>query len=313
MTFLATDLPYVQAGYGIKTPYGIILPPGARVAAYVRSTGLQDGDDPNLATNLVATLSAGLARVRAGFGDTVVCLPGHSESVADALMLTNLVAGTRVLGWGRGSNMPVFRWTATGAQWPINKADCTFAGLRLRLEGANGVVKGILATAADVGIYGCDVEVASGATAKATIAIEVGAGADRFEFRGNVVRGTATHNVTDLIKVVSAVDQVRIVDNEMLASATAANGLVHFTAAALNVKVGRNIMYNSHTASSACIVFDAVAADGVAWDNKMAVLNNGTASAQGITFGAGCLIRSFQNFCSDEAVKSGLLAPVAAT
>src|SRR6478735_310820 len=106
------DLPQVSSGAGMKTPFGItLLPPGSRIAAYVRSTGAQAGDDPFTNANLVTTLAAGVARARAGLGDTVVVMPGHNESVTDATMLTGLVAGTRIVGFGRGGNMPVFRWT----------------------------------------------------------------------------------------------------------------------------------------------------------------------------------------------------------
>lgn len=168
-----TDLPAYGIQSGLQTPFGIVLPPAQQVL-YVRSTGPQSGDSPDLVARLLPTLAQALAYCRAGLGDTVVCLPGHSESVTDATMLTNLVAGTKVIGLGRGGNMPVFRWTATGSQWAVAVADVVFANLRLRLEGANGVVKAIAVTAADVQFVGCDFEVSSGAANLATIALEIG-------------------------------------------------------------------------------------------------------------------------------------------
>ena len=197
------------------------------MAAFVRSTGAQSGDDPYVLSNLVTTLAAGLKRCRASMGDYVVVLPGHSESVVDGTMLTNLVAGTRVVGVGHGSIRPVFRWTATGSQWAVSVADVLFTGLNLRLEGANGVVKAILVTGANSILAFNKIQVASGATNKATIAIEYGAGADDFELIGNQFHGTETHNVTDGVKVVAACLGGRIEDNEMVFSATAANGLLH--------------------------------------------------------------------------------------
>ncbi len=306
------DMPGYNYGSGFKTPFGItLLPPGSRVAACVRSTGAQAGDDPFTVSNLVPTLAAGLARVRSGLGDTVLVLPGHSESVTDATMLTNLVAGTRIVGFGRGSAMPVFRWTATASQWAIAVADVVVQGLRLRLEGANGVVKAINVTAADCGFYQNDIEVASGASNKATIALEVGTGATRFEAIANVVRGTATHNVTDGIKVVAAVDGVRIQDNEMVFSATAANGLMNFTAAATGVKVLRNYLYNTHTSSSSCITMANVAVDGVVAENAVAVNAGGsiTSNTTGINTGAAVLAKFFDNLVADSPRASGLLMP----
>lgn len=309
------DLPQF-AGAGMKTPFGIaLLPPGSRIAAYVRSTGLQSGDDQYIAAQLVPTLSAGLARARSGLGDTVVVLPGHSESVTDATMLTNLVAGTRIVGFGRGSNMPVFRWTATAAQWPIAVADVIVSGLRLRLEGANGIVKAILVTAADVGFYGNDIEVASGAALKATIALEVGAGASRFELIGNVVRGTATHNVTNGINIVAAVDRVRIEDNEFQFAATALNGQINVAAAATNLCIARNIAQNTVTQAALVyfVTLGNVVSTGIISDNRVAVDSTGAVASQGFALGASSLVRFSENYVSDEALKTGTLVPGAGT
>ncbi len=304
------DLPRFS-GAGIKTSLGLtLLPPGSRVAAYVRSTGIQTGDDQFTAKMLVTTLAAGLSKVRAGLGDTVVVLPGHTESVADATMMTGLVAGTRILGVGRGSNMPVFRWTATASQWAVAAADVIFQNLRLRLEGANGVVKAINVTGADVGFYGCDFEVASGASNKATIALEVGTGANRFELIGNIFRGTPTHNVTNGVLIAAVVDQVRIADNEMIFSATAANGVINISVAATSVKVLRNVCENTQTSSSACIAIGNAASTGVIADNYASVqASTSPASNSGIVFAGTATIRCFQNFCADEPRLSGILTP----
>lgn len=308
------DLPEF-AGPGIRLPlYGVVVPPGAIVAAYVRSTGPQPDDTEALQTKLVTTLAAGLLRCRAGMGDYVVVLPGHSESVVDNTMLANCVANCTIVGIGQGTYRPTFRWTATGSQWVLDDAAVRISGCRLRLEGANGVVKAINVTGSDVIIDNCDIEVASGAALKATIAIEVGTGADRFQLVNNVLRGTATHNVTDGIKVVAAVNDIRIMNNEMVFSATAGNGNVHFTAAALNLKIARNLMYNTHTASTANIAFDDVAADGFVWDNRLGQKNDGTLTSQGIVFaGTSTLVLSAENYGIDEKQKSGIVTPVVDT
>lgn len=308
-------LPYVAQGYGFVTPFGITLPPGGRVAAFLRSTGAQDYDDPSLARNLVTTLASALLKVRAGLGDTIVVLPGHSESVADNTMLDNLRAGTRIVGCGRGANMPVFRWTATGSQWILNDADVMISGLRLRMEGANGVVKAIAWSGADCALSGCDIEVASGAALKATIAIDIAAGGTRAEIFGNTFRGSDTHNVTDGVLVSGAADQVKICDNVMVASATAGNGLIRVSGAATNILIARNIITNTHTASTACIAIADVASSGMVADNRGSNLNNGTANAQGVVFaGVGTTtVKAAQNYFSDEPGKSGVLTPAVAT
>lgn len=305
--------PYAPYAAGVDLGTVQVMPTGTNVI-YCRSIGPQSYDPPALTGKIVATLSAALAQCRANLYDTVVCLPGHTESVADNTMLTNLVAGTRIVGVGRGGNMPVFRWTDTASQWIMNDADVVVSGLRLRMEGANGVVKAIALTGADNRIEGCDIEVASGATAKATIAIEISTGGARAAIVGNRFRGTATHNVTDGVLVAAVLDGVRICDNEMLFSATAANGLIRVGAvAATSLMIARNIMLNTHTASSACIALGAAAMTGIVAYNAMGVLNDATVTDQGITFGAGALVRCFRNDTCDEPIKSGTLTPAAGT
>jgi hypothetical protein len=302
--------PYSPHAAGVDLGSVMVMPTGGNIV-YLRSTGPADYDPPALSGRIVSTLASALGQCRANKGDTVIVLPGHSESVTAGTALSALVAGTNIIGFGRGSDMPTFRWTNTAGQWALDDANVLIRGLRLRLEGANGITKAILITAADVCIRECDIEVASGATAKSTIAIEVGTGGARAEVVGCRLRGTATHNVTDGIKVVAAVDGVRIVGNDMVFSATAGNGLVHFTAAATNTVVAKNHMYNTHTSSTACVAYDNVAVDGLLAYNVMATLNDGTATAQGATFGAGALIRCVENYSVDEPKKSGVLTPAA--
>lgn len=311
---LFPQLPFNALTAGVDLGGVVVLPPGGNVI-YVRSTIPDDFDPPGLNQRTATTLAGALASCRASRGDTIVVLPGHSESVTDANMLANLAAGTKIIGMGWGASMPTFRWTATGSSWAVNKNDILIKGLRLRLEGANGVVKAINITGADCMFVNNDVEVASGATAKATIAMEIGSGAIRCGIIGNRFRGTETHNVTDGIKVVGATtpDDLLIAHNRMMFSATAANGLIHITVAAKRVDINRNVLYNTHTASTACIAVDAVAADGVFELNSYGTVNNGTVTSQGATFGAGALIRSFECYSNDEPVKSGVLTPAAAT
>lgn len=311
------DLPQVSTGAGMKTPFGItLLPPGSRVAAYVRSTGVQTGDDQFTALNMVSTLAAGLARVRSGLGDTVVVLPGHSESVTDGTTFSGaLLAGTRIMGFGRGSAMPTFRWTATAGQWAVSVNDVTIQGLRLRLEGANGVVKAINVTGADFGLYGCDIETSSGASNLATIGIEIGSGATRAEIVGNRFRGVAGGVVTDVVKIVSTPDLVRVTDNEFYCGGTSATGLVHVTAVATNLLIARNVLSNLTAASVAAIGVDNVAATGNISDNYINVLSTGavTSGTTGIFLGAAAAVKAYQNFVSNDPRTSGLLLPTVDT
>lgn len=307
-TALVRDLPAVQSFPGYRTPWGIMLPPGGRVAAYLRSTGAQDGDDITIGNNLVTTLASALQRVRSGMGDTIVVLPGHAENVTTT---PTFVAGTRIVGIPLGTATPAFTWTATDSQWAISVANVEIRGCKLNISGANGVVKGIAVTGANCTIAENEIHLATGAALKATIGIEAGSGADDFAFIGNRVYGTATHNVTDGILIAAATVRNRVVGNQMIASATAANGLVRVSAAALQLDISWNRIYNTHTSSTACIAVGNVAADGVICYNAVATaVGTGTAPAStGVVLGAAALCRCFENYATPTAATSGIISP----
>lgn len=292
------QVPTATTGYGYRTPFGLVLPPGGQVASFVRSTGAQSNDDPAIASNLVTTLAAGLARSRSGLGDTVILLPGHSESVVDNTMLANLVPGTRIIGVGTGSAMPTFRWTATASQWPLNKADVYISGLRLRMEGA-AVVVAVDVTAADNTLAECDIELGS-ATSQAVIAIRLSAGATRAKIALNQFRGLAAAVSTDIILLNAAIDSPVITDNVSQAAAT--NGFFRTAAIVTNLFIARNRVYNTGAGSVIAGVLGAQASDGIISDNSFFVKAAAT-GANVITLGAGALVQFFQNGFSDAATK----------
>lgn len=149
--FLSSALPYYQTMPGIITPYATLLKPGGRVAAYVRSTGAQDGEDHFASSGmLVSTLNAGLARCRSGQGDIVYVLPGHTENVSTADAMTNLVAGTQIVSAGvpGSSNNPTLTWSATTASFLFDVADVSLIGFSLDWGNVDSVDQPITVTAA---------------------------------------------------------------------------------------------------------------------------------------------------------------------
>lgn len=310
------DATAVVTNNGLRTQYGLILPPGARVAAYVRSTGAQSGDDAFLATNLVSTIAAGLARARPGLGDFVVVLPGHAESIIDGTTFSNaLVAGTKIVGVGRGSNMPTFTFTtAATAQMLINKADVQISGCKF-VVGFVGLNSAFNVTAADFGFYNNEFTTGVFSLGVATILMTLSAGADRADISGNIFRGPSNVSAGDGILVNAIVDAIRICDNEMIFPATAANGLIRFAAAATNFKILRNTLSNTAAASIATIVFGAIAASGQTAFNTIQVLNTGAmvSGTTGITVGATMVGNFYQNFVANDPRTSGLLLPTADT
>lgn len=317
------DAQQIFTNQGLRTQYGVILPPGARVAAFVRSTGLQSGDDTFLATNLVPTLALGLARVRAGLGDFVVCLPGHTETVdaaATTAFTANLVAGTKIVGVGRGANTPTFTWGVVGAQWLIGVADVVISGLRLQTAGipvtlSVNTTLAITVTANDFGFYNNEVETGT-STATSVVTMSFTGGAARYDVSNNVFRGGGGGVTSTVVLVSGTGADGRIRDNEMLAGAVSATGLINITGAAPRLKILRNDIVNTTASSIAAVAWSNVAATGQCAYNNITVFSTGaqTGGTTGITVGGTNNLTGYhQNFVVNDVNKSGILQPAADT
>lgn len=312
------DLPYQAIAAGLRTEYGVSIPTGSRVI-YLRSTGLQDGDDGNFNNRLTLSLSAALAQCRADRGDVILVFPGHSETIGASTL--TWVSGVRIVGVGdpRQDTAPTFNWNATTSKMAVSAKNVTLSNLRLTMDGANGVVKALEVTAAGFTLDNCFVRFASGAALKATIAIELGEGASEATIRNCRFSGTETHNATDVIKCVGSSapnNGLRVVDNEFFGSVTAGNGFVHVTTASLRIRIARNVMYNTHTASTSCITIDNVAADGLIDYNMLATKSTGAqvSGTNGIAFaGASVLAQCFENRSANDKQTSGMLLPTVDT
>lgn len=305
------DLPLMMSGYGWKTPFGTLLPPGGQVAAFVRSTGYQNGDDEAIRSRLVGTLAAALPYARSGQQDMIVVLPGHTENVTDNTMLSGLVAGTKIIGVGRGANMPVFNWTNTAGSWLLNKADVVISGLRLKLDQANGVTKAINWSAADCLIGNCDIEVGATASLKAAIAIEVNTGGDRGEFVNNIVRGLVAGAVTNGLLFTGVVDAFRVYGSEFKFASTTTNGNINIPGAVTDINISYCNLHNSVAASTTTIAIADVASSGVISYCNSAIENAAAGATKGIIFAAATTtsIKTFQCFTGADKGKSGILSP----
>lgn len=304
------DAQQIFTDTGLRTQYGVILPPGSRVAAYVRSTGVQSDDTAFQSTNLVTTLASGLARVRAGFGDAVVVLPGHVENVVDATMLSGLLAGTKIIGVGIGGNTPTFTWTATAASWNVAVNDVAIIGLRLLVDGINAVVNAINVTGADFQFLYNEIEVSTAAKA-AAIVMTLGAGSNRFNISNNVVRGLIASPVTNGFLVSGSPTDARIADNEMWFPSNTANGNINITGTPLGIRILRNYVANTTAASVTALNMANVAMDGVVGDNRFYCKNTGAmvSGTNVITFGAAVLCAFDNNLCSNDPRTSGIVLP----
>jgi hypothetical protein len=307
------QIPYFRSDSGVNLGYGVSLPPGGNVI-YCRSTGVADFDPPELTGRIVPTLAAALSQCRSGKMDTVVLLPGHAETVSTATMLDNLVAGTRILGVGHGTNRPTFTFSATTSKWTVDNADVVISNCIIRNTAV--VANTIDAQAANFAFIGNEFITSLGTGSVATLGVTVSSvGSTGCQIIGNKFYGTgpAAGLTCTPIKVTGATEDLVIANNRMICQ-TASNGCIGVTAAATNILIDNNILYSTQTASTSGITIADVASSGLVTRNLLGVFTDATAGTRGIVItGTTSTIFFAENYGTDESRKSGLLTPVACT
>jgi hypothetical protein len=317
--FLSSSPPFISNYAAIAGPHGTYIKPGGCVAAYVRSTGAQDGDDLFAASgNLVTTINEGLKRCRSGQNDIVFVLPGHVENIDAADDWPDLVAGTQVVGCGRpgASNNPTLTWTATASTILLNVADVSIIGLNLNWAGIDNVAAPITVSAAGCAMFANHITVQSAtASAGAVQGVDVASGGSGFRFVGNrCLSDDEGEPLTGggIVEVSAAVNDVVVSGNFMSGAAANTVGLILVSAAATNVTISDNWLYNLETTSGdACIVIGNVAATGIVCNNYNKFMTAGDPNAAdiGIFYGAAATtIGSFENYSVDDTFLQAILA-----
>ncbi len=294
---------YLSLGLGLRTEFGSIAPPGARVVAYVHSSGpaAMPGDlgAPQSPT-VYTTLNAALKQCTAGKGDTVIVLPGHTENISAADQMSDLKSGTRVIGCGEGNLRPTFTWTTATSTFLLDVANVRLSNLILNMDPGAGTVNvaaPITVSAAGCGIYNCKIRMGTDANAKVTIGLTTTDAADDFEFIGNQVYGATAAEATTLIQFVGA-DRLQFHGNTIAgATSNAAVGVVRFlTTASTDIKFFENVLRNNKAASSQ-VVTGMAGVGGEADYLFMTCLSDAGAALTGawstvanMTFGANCYV-----------------------
>lgn len=300
---------------GQRTMYGTWLPPGSVVAAYV---GPQASitDAYTSSSLLVSTLAAGLARCRAGKGDTVVVLPGHTENVSTTTGLDALVSGTQIIGAAPpgSSLMPTFTWTGTTntSIWTIDDANVSISGLRLHFNGADSIDTPIKVSAAGVVMNNNVILTGSSTTLDSDVGITVQSGADFFFCLNNYFYALSTAVNTNAVSVTGSVDSAKFLNNTFIIPATSTNGILDVSGTCTNLEIGTNKFVNTST-GSATMRFADVAMTGIVYDNYSHLAANTAPLTTGISLAGttNILLGFFQNFTNDGETKgtSGLLSP----
>lgn len=295
-----------------------VLPTGGQVAAYVRSTGPQSGDDPALVNNLVSTLNAGLARCRSGRGDYVIVLPGHTENISAADQMSSLVAGTRIIGYGQGTARPTFTWTAAGSTFLFDVANVSIENCRLFLAGPHSastaltVAAPITVSAAGCAIRGCQIFFGFDADQIVTVGITTTAAADDFVFENNQCIGEVAAEITaagTFLRLVGA-DRAIIRGNYIAgALATDTDGLIEtLTTLSSNIVVEDNFIYANGAGNTCAIDFGAdLVNTGSIQRNLLVVDADGTAGSVVLTQHANSNLALLDNFLVNNNGERGLV------
>jgi hypothetical protein len=144
----------------------------------------------------LTTIALALALCTANVGDTIVCGPGHTESITAAAALTINKAGVTIVGKGNGSLQPTLTWSAsTAAQVIVSAANVTWRGFKFDFTGIDAVVAAISVTGAGVAFEDCEF-VTNSATTGVVLGILTAATATRFRVERCNFTGPATNSGT---------------------------------------------------------------------------------------------------------------------
>lgn len=291
--------PYAFPGY-------IVCPNGGQVF-YVSSLGIQDETTADIASQLYPTLTAALNVSRANRGDTIICLPGHTENIATTS--PTFKAGVRVVGVGNGDERPTFNWNVAGSAWSIAVANFSIENCVLDLSSAASttVTKAITIAGASASIERCRIRLGASATQLVTTGIELTTGADKFRFVANDVFSTANAANVDVIKMTNAIDRARFEDNIISCGmSTTTSSVITMTTAPTNIYIGFNSLNNSIANSTKSLVGIASATGFVEYNNVYIMAATGAAAGIG-TPGA---LQFNQNFGTAGTTNtSGILTP----
>lgn len=322
--FLSSALPYYQSMPGIITPYGTLLKPGGRIAAYVRSTGAQDGEDHFASSGmLVSTLNAGLARCRSGMGDIVYVLPGHTENITGADAMSNLVAGTQIVSAGIPgcSNNPTFTWTATTSTFLIDVANVSLIGLNFNWAGIDNVAAPMTVSAAGCVFMNNHVTLQSAAASAGCVqGLALAAGASQCKIVGNKFlsddAGEPQSGGGPIAIGTTASDGLKDVDviANYISAASAGDtiGTIDMITTITDLKIIGNYILQLAADANTGIRIDDVVSNGVIAHNRIKLAEANTLASTGLiiagttnnTFGV------FDNLVLDDVESaSGALSP----
>lgn len=226
-------------------------------------------DPDGKARGVFATIAAALAACTASAGDTILVLPGHTESVASAGALALNVAGVNIIGLGVGSARPTITFTtATTATCTISAANILIKNF-VFTQTFDAIVSPFVVSAAGVSFIGNYFMVAN-ATYQATAMILTTAAADNFSVIGNRFIGTSDAGTTCAITLVGG-DNFVCTDNDFIGAYSSGVGAIRsITTLNTNCVIRRNTIVNV-TASSTKGITLLTGSTGIIAENRFGI------------------------------------------
>ena len=239
---------------------------------FVHSVTGSNGNSGATPVKPFATVVYALTRCTAAKGDTIICMPGHTEAVVAAGTITVSKSGVRIIGLGTGRQKPVITYTtAAAASVDVTAASVLLQNMAFVATGIDAVTAAINVSAADVIIRGCELELAS-AAGQAVLGVLTTAAADRLWLDQNHIHGSDDAGTVAAVRIVGG-DSIQVTNNVMIgAYTTTLGGIDNVTTALSNAVVNGNTIINKTAASSKAMVFVATSTLVFA-NNRLGVLS----------------------------------------
>jgi hypothetical protein len=308
----------INSNYGKLIAEKINLGLGAGKVFVVGKSGLAYRDtyseifknDQDGQTRFVATVDQAIGLCTANAGDTIVVLPGHTETVT-ATSIALDVAGVNVVCLGNGSARPTFTFGAAAATITVSAADVSWKG-GLFIGNFDNVASAFTVTTAK------NFRLEGGSFVDSTDALHF----------VSIVTTNATNNASDgltvvgnewyglalaplaFVSILANENHVLITDNQVNLAAT--NDVGHFVTIAAKVVLNFRCLRNMLRVTGATNAAVGIFLTGSSTTNNGIVANNYVDSldvTSPLLATAGTKLSFFENYYPVAADKNGALLP----
>lgn len=309
----------INAGYGQlqagNLPFGIsgkTFIVGKSALAYRDMYTELYGNDPDGVPRFSSTIGGVASLCAANAGDTILLLPGHTETISSSTALTLSVAGVNIIGLGTSANRATITLdTAATARINVTAANITFKNVIFVANFADIATCFLLTTAPGFTLDSCEFrDTSSVLNFLAIVTTTVSVNSDGLVFKNNRLSILGTTAATTPIKVANTMDRIQINDNFIVKAALNNTScvLAHGALVVTNLEMSRNKIFSSLTDSATggiLITTSSTTNTGMVSDNYIKALD----VAAAILVTAGSIYGMTNNLYNGDADASGFVLP----